>query len=198
MKKPIIAAAMFLAFIQPGYADACKDKFVAFMMGLLKNTPGVARITEQAQGKVKESAFVYLARDHYMYRPVKPDKGMWVMAWKTGRYSSSNKGKDWKKIGPVNAAKEQAYAEIQVNRQAKTATNLSCAEETIDGIVHDVYKADIAVTAGAKSRSRNTYWVSRKNGMAVKSIYATGQKGKERVTTQYWKPAGNTTLPKPE
>lgn len=197
MKKYFIAVVLALAAATSAQADACKDKFSAYLIGGTKKvTPGVARITTQARGKTTESAFVFLAGDHYMYRPVNPDKGMWALAWKTGRYTSTNKGKTWKKVGPVNATQERANATKHVAKQAKTATNVTCAVETINGVVHDVYKADIAVT-GAKLRSRHSYWVSRKIGMAVKSIYVSGAKGRESVTTQYWKPAGDATLPKP-
>lgn len=199
MQRPLIAAAMLLAAVQPTFADACKDKFGAFLIGSVsKANPGVARITNEFRGKLSESAFTFLAPDHYMYKPVKPDRGMWVLAWKSARYSSKDKGKTWKKIAPLDPDKEKAHALKTSKMQANTATNVTCAEETINGVVHDVYKADIKISPSVKTLSRNTYWVSRKISMAVKSIYVTGSKGSERVTTQYWKPAGDATLPKPK
>lgn len=201
MRTSIIATLLAIAFATPASAqpaapaaNPCKAGFDAYMLANMTGSPGVGRIfSGPVGGKQVESEYTYLGPDHGMYRPINPATGMWVLSWKNARYSSTDGGKTWKRISSRDPASERAEG-IKIHKKLiASARNHACGQETIEGVVHDRYAVDV----DEPSVSHNTYWISRKTGKATKSTFVTKAGGRDYITTQYWKPAGETQLPKP-
>ena len=181
----------------PVFADDCRDRFVAYMKDRIANPrAGIGRIiSEPKGGKPNEGRMTYLARDHYMYQPVDPDKGMWALRWKNTRYTSYD-GKAWKRAAPVDDAVEKQEGIRVLTEEMNSAQNLVCGEDTLDGVKHTTFEYDAQTSSGYQTHTKN--WISSKTGLSTKSIVHTKGKGFEDTTTQYWKPAGDAVLPMPQ
>ncbi len=200
MRPTKIAIVLFFsAWSVPAFSDDCRDRFNAHMTARIENPrQGVSRIISESKGgKPTEGRFTWLARDHYMSQPLKPEKGMWALRWKNTRYMSYD-GKTWKRAGAVDDAAERREAVRVLTAQRDTATNLVCGEDTIDGVKHVTFEFDYASPPPSQIRTHEKDWINPKTDITTKSIMTMKGAGFEMTSTQYWKPLNGETLPKPE
>ena len=200
MQRFYVTALVLIASTVTSHADHCRDTFNKYMMGrIAKELPGVSRmIWEYKNAGKSEGEFVFLSRDHYMSRPVKPDRGVWVLSWNGSRYMSSNKGKSWKRISSYKKEDEIRNHASVVTTEMKAATKLVCGEEILDGIRHATFAFETLQTEPARIFSRQKHWVDIQKGYSTKTVSFVSGPGSEMTITVFWKPAQGATLPKPQ
>ena len=82
-------------------------------------------------------------------------------------------GKSWQKVRTLDSAQNTDEATKKREDDAKSARNIACGEEEIDGVVYDVVEGDHTATAGMTLENHNKYWVARDSGWIARASYNT-------------------------
>ena len=199
MKQLMTAAAILLLTTQAGSAESCHDHFVRLMVGGNDVGPIKTHVTQEIKGAPASTNYFYQAAPgHWMTQMIKPANQGWVLAYNNTMYTSSDKGKSWKKIRTMDSAANAESGRKSRAESAKTVKNAQCAEEALEGVAHKVVEADFEGAQGMKTSNHYTYWVNAENGWISKAIYHVKSKSFESKTTQLVEPAPGLELPKPE
>ncbi|MBX3513044.1 MAG: hypothetical protein KIT15_11915 [Xanthobacteraceae bacterium] len=197
MQIRLAALALLLLYSSPALADACKDKFIAVLTNYANTRATVSQNTQQMKGAaLNKSEFLWAAPGHYLHKATDP-KGPWYLTYDGAMYQSDDEGKNWKKIRTFDKTQQQAGADDNVKKQAASARNAQCGEDTLNGIKHETVEAETDLP-NQKVRVHTKYWVNRadKNFVTRAETRMTGD-GYEIFTTQLSKPEPSLKLPKP-
>jgi hypothetical protein len=197
MAGPIVAGLALATAGVPAHAEACRERFVRYLVGTPDGPPGQARIVIQMGPTSFENEFLFLSQDHNLYRPIRPAGQPWILVHDGARHQSTDQGRTWSRLQSFDRLEARAQAVAAVRAQAETAKDVRCGEEQLDGVMHDTFEATLAVPGGDGAESRNRYWVARGTAAATRTISTSSMDGMTMVTTQDWKPSSQLTLPKP-
>jgi hypothetical protein len=197
MKTLTVATTLVLFAMGAAGADECRDRLVRYLESALDGRPGQSRTTVQQGASTQESLFIFVSRDHHMFKPVNPDNIPWVLTYQGTVYQSADQGRSWTKVHSFDRDKQHAEAKEAIRSQARSATGVVCGTETLDGVVHDTYEARMTMEGSVRVEMHNRYWMSRDTGIATQAISTSRFSGVEMTTTQRWQPLGTTTLPVP-
>jgi hypothetical protein len=195
----LVTGLALLAFsAQSARADACRD---AFMKVKTISKPAMAsksRIISLTQGQQPNTTHHFSnGAGDWMTQGVNQPNTPWSLEVGKVLYSSSDRGKTWKKERDMNDAGHDPEAvRKQVADASAAATNLICGSEEMDGLRHETFEADIAFPQ-MNMTTREKLWLHPETGRVVKAhtIMRTG--GMEITTTQFIEYLSELTLPKP-
>ncbi len=199
MKAPLIAAAIVLALgARPAAADECLDRFVKILTDVSEKGPVKIRVTRQYKGiPSTENMHFSLNAGHWMSAMIRPANAPWSLGYKGALYTSTDKGKTWKKVREMQAQGPQERLKA-LRENAKTARNARCGQATLDGAPHDTVEGDYTHQQGTETEYHNKYWIRRDTGFIRKAIYTFKSPTITGRTIQLIEKAPGLTLPKPE
>ncbi len=199
MRLTFAASVIFLASALPSQAEDCKDKFAQLMIHGNGMHPVTIRITSEPKGgKVSKNDFFFKATGHWMTVMTDPANQPITLAYNNKMYTSSDKGKSWKKVREMDSEKNRLDNIKNQEANSKTIKNAVCKEETLDGVMHDTVEADFDTVQQYKSSNHYKYWVNRETGWVTKATYDSKSSGYESFTTQLIEKAPDLKLPMPE
>ena len=199
MKTAIISAILLLIGVEAGLAESCHEKFVRILTDQADKGSVKIYVVQDIKGGMKSENYHYSVKTgHWMTEMIKPANMSWSLGYNNTMYTSSNKGKSWKKIRAFDSEKNKVTAVGSLKKNAETTRNPVCGEDKLDGIVHDTIEADYNTLQNFKTENHHKYWVNRKTGFISKAFYRMKGKGFESSTVQIIKPAPGLTLPTPE
>ena len=195
MKHPVIlAAAALLASTQFSVAETCQEKFVRLLVDGNANVPTkIDIVTEPKNGAVTKNEFFYQKTGHWMTVMTEPVQPI-TLAYNNTMYTSSDKGKTWKKIRSMDSEKNEKIGRENRVENAKTVKNAVCGEEELDGVMHDTVEAEFTNMQFNKSQNRYKYWINRETEWITKVVYHS----QYSVTTQVISPDPDMALPTPK
>ena len=200
MKHSLLAAAV-LALVpgaQPAVADACLDRFVKILTDVSEKGPVKIHVTQQYKGAPEtENVHYSLSGDHWMTQMLKPANAPWSLGYKGALFTSSDKGKTWRKMRamPMPTPEERLKA---LKKSAKTARNTKCGTEMLDGAIYDTVEGDYTFSGGMKIEYHHKYWITPDTGFIRKAVYTFRSRAISGQVTQFIEKAPGLTLPKPE
>ncbi|MCF6321556.1 MAG: hypothetical protein L3J32_07275, partial [Rhizobiaceae bacterium] len=120
----------------------------------------------------------------------------WTLAYKNKRITAADKGKSWKFVRTMDSQQNNDSAANTLKESAKSAREVKCSEEEIDGVVHELVEAryDSALMGNAETLSK--YWVNPETGWITKNSVYTEKMGSEFI--QVMEKVPDLTLPTPE
>jgi len=188
-----------MASIQPGLAESCQEKFAQLLIHGNGPHPVTTRITSEPKGgKVSKNDFFFKTTGHWMTVMTEPANQPITLAYKNNMYTSSDKGKSWKKIREMDSEKNRLDNIRNQQANAKTIKNAACGEEMFDGVMHDTVEADFDTVQQYKSSNHYKYWVNRETGWIPKVTFNSKSSGYESFTTQLVEKTPDLQLPTPE
>jgi hypothetical protein len=197
MRAVFLATTMMLATAAGAQADACRDRFVRYFEGSLDGRPGQSVITTRQGSTTTENVFIFVSRDHHMFKPVNPPNMPWTLTYRGAMYTSADQGRSWTKAHSFDPDEQHAQALAAIRAQTQSARDVVCGTETLDGDVHDTFEAHMTMEGSMRVEMHNRYWVSRATGQATRTVSTSRFGGTEMETTQTWRPLGDATLPVP-
>lgn len=197
MRVGIIMASLVLMASGAAQADACRERLVRYLEGAPDGRPGHSLITIEQGATTTQNEFIFVSRDHHMFKSVSPPNLPWTLTYRGAMYSSADQGRSWTKVHSFDPEAQHAAAVAAIKAQARSATGVVCGTETLDGVVHDTFEARMTMEGPVRVEMHNRYWVSRESGAATRTVSASRFSGTEMLTTQLWRPLGSTTLPVP-
>ena len=163
------------------------------------NTPGTAYMVNEITGQdVTEHEFLFADWDHYLFKPVVPAGGAWLLTYDGTTYQSTDEGATWVKAYSFDKDETHRINSESVKEQASTVRNAVCGEEDVDGIMHETIEADFSNLTPSRFELHNKYWINSETGYVTRSISHTMMEGFDSIGTQNWVPAPGLTLPIPE
>ena len=199
MRLTFAASIIFMASIQPGLAESCQEKFAQLLIHGNGPHPVTTRITSEPKGgKVSRNDFFFKTTGHWMTVMTEPANQPITLAYKNNMYTSSDKGKSWKKIREMDSEKNRLDNIRNQQANAKTIQNAACGEEMFDGVMHDTVEADFDTVQQYKSSNHYKYWVNRETGWIPKVTFTSKSSGYESFTTQLVEKTPDLQLPTPE
>ncbi len=195
MKRPVIlATALLLASTQFSLAESCHEKFVRLLIGGNSKQPTkIDIVTEPKNGPISKNEFFYQKTGHWMTVMAEPAQSI-TLAHNNTMYTSSDKGKTWKKIRSMDSEKNEKIGRENRVENAKTVKNAVCGEEELDGAMHDTVEAEFTNMQAGKSESRHKYWIHKETKWMSKAVYHS----KSFVITQVMSPDPDMALPTPK
>lgn len=176
---------------------ACREKFARYFVNRTKMTGVKIHVTQQIKGAPTTENWNYqLGPGHWMSEGIKPANLPWTLVHDNVMYSSSDKGKSWKKVRTLDSAQRASDVEANLKATIATAKNFACGTEEIGGVAHEKIAADYAMTK-YKTDHRDTYWVNPKTGWIAKATTKTVGKGFEMFITQVIEAVPDLKLPTP-
>ena len=200
MKAFITAAAISSAALQPATAtaDECLDRFVKILTDVSEKGPVKIRVTQQYKGApAMENMHYSLNSGHWMTKMLKPASAPWSLGYRSVLYTSTDRGKTWKKARVMQGQSPQAKLKA-LQENAKTARNARCGQETLDGAAFDTVEGDYTHQQGMKIEYHNKYWIRKDDGFIRKAVYTFKARNISGRTTQLINKAPDLTLPRPE
>ncbi len=197
--KALLATACALALgTQPAAADACLERFVRILTDVSEKGPVKIRVTQQYKGApATENVHYGLSSAHWMTQMVKPANAPWSLGYRGALYTSSNKGKTWKKVRalPTPTPEERLKA---LMKNARTARNARCGTEMLDGAPHDTVEGDYTFQGNMKIEYHHKYWITPETGFIRKAVYSFRARAISGHITQLIEKAPGLALPTPE
>ena len=142
MKMIFATIASLLVSVQSAQSDTCHDKFVHFLAGYKGFFPSKNHVVTMPKGgKTSTNKFYMTKIGHWMTEMVDPPSS-WTLAYNNTMYTSSNKGKTWKKIRSMDSAKNNENTIRDQLKNAETVKNAKCGEEEYKGVMHDTVEAE--------------------------------------------------------
>ena len=199
MKTPLIAAAVALALgAQPALADACLDRFVKILTDVSEKGPVKIHVTQQYKGApATENVHYSLSSGHWMTKMLKPANAPWSLGYKGALFTSSDKGKTWRKVRalPMPTPEERLKA---LKKSAKTARNAKCGTETLAGATYDTVEGDYTFQGNMKIEYHHKYWLDPSSGFIHKAVYTFRSRAISGHITQLIERTPTLTLPMPK
>ena len=199
MRLTFAASVIFLASAHPSLAEPCEEKFAQLLIHGNGVQPSVIRITSEPKGgKVSKNEFFFKTTGHWMTVMTDPANQPITLAYNNKMYTSSDKGKSWKKVREMDSEQNRLNNIKNQEANSKTIKNAVCDEEMLDGVMHDTVEADFDTVQQYKSSNHYKYWVNRETGWITKATYDSKSSGYESFTTQLMEKAPDLKLPMPE
>ena len=195
----LAASALFLSVnLQPAMADECLDRFVKILTDISEKGPVRTHVIQQYKGAPATETYHYnLNAGHWMSEAIKPATGAWSLGYNNILFTSTDKGKTWKKVRVMAGQSQQAKLKA-LQENAKTARNAKCGQETLDGVTYDTVEGDYTYLQNMKTEYHNKYWINRDTGFIRKAVYTFKASNFSGQTTQLIEKAPGLTLPTPE
>lgn len=185
--------------MQPAHAETCEEKFAQLLVHGNTDVPVVIQIEQVINGgKPTRNEFRQLKSGHWMTVMTLPENQPWTLGYNNAMFTSSDKGKTWKKIRSMDTAKNEADGETNRKENAKTIREASCGSEDLDGVAHNTVEATFDTVKGFQTVNRFKYWVHPTSGWISKATYEMKGTGFESVSTQFPKPEPDLKLPMPD
>ena len=198
MKVLIIAALVFSAALQSAVADECLDRFVKILMDVSEKGPVKIHVVQQYKGApVMENMHYSLDSGYWMTEMIKPASAPWSLGYGNVLYTSSDKGRTWKKVRVMQGQAPEAKLKA-LRENARTARNAKCGQESLDGAAYDTVEGDYTHQQNMKIEYHNKYWIRKDDGFIRKSVYTFKARNFSGRSTQLIEKAPDLTLPKPE
>ena len=200
MKAFLAASLIVVASTGSGFAESCEESFVRLLVhGNGEAGPIKIHVTQQMKGAKPTMNWSYqIDTGHWMSEMIEPANGQWTLVYKDTMYSSGDKGKSWQKVRGLDSAQNTDDATRKREEDAKSARNIACGEEEIDGVVYGVVEGDYTSTVGMTLENHHKYWVARDTGWIARVSYKMSGNGFEITTLQRIEKAPDLTLPMPE
>ena len=199
MKSTVFATLFLVASFDYGMAESCHDTFVRLLLDGNGDDPVKIHVMQKIKGAPTMTNYFYQAEPgHWQTEVIDPAGQDWVLTWNNTMYTSSDKGKSWKKLRTVDSENDRKLARKNMQENARTVENAVCGEEALGGVMHDTVEADFETLQNFKTENHHKYWLAKENGYIAKAVYQVKGKGFESVTTQQLEPAPDLTLPTPE
>jgi len=199
MRTVTAAIVLSLAAVQPGVAETCQERFTRLLIDGNGDDPVKIHVTQEIKGGATSKNYFYQrVPGHWMTEMIEPADQDWALTHDNVLYTSSDKGKSWKKARAVDSAATAKASKESLMESAKTVTNAACGQEELDGATYDTVEADFETLRGFKTKNHYKYWVDPASGYISKATYDVKAKGFESFTTQLVAPAPDLTLPTPE
>lgn len=181
-------------------ADACHDRFTALLVeGNDKMGPTLIHITQEIVGG--ETSLT----DHHsdgdgngMSEAIDPANHPWSLFVGDKMYMSNDKGATWSFLSTFDSESARENNKIATAKDALTARDLSCGEETLNGIVHEVTEGTYTSSVIAGADIYEKLWVVPKTRWISKSYRHVMMDSFESKTTQVIETHPNLDLPNPE
>ena len=199
MRLTFAASVIFLAAAHPSLTEPCEEKFAQLLIHGNGVQPSVIRITSEPKGgKVSKNEFFFKTTGHWMTVMTDPANQPITLAYNNKMYTSSDKGKSWKKVREMDSEQNRLNNIKNQEANSKTIKNAVCDEEMLDGVMHDTVEADFDTVQQYKSSNHYKYWLNRETGWMTKATYDSKSSGYESITTQLMEKAPDLKLPMPE
>lgn len=199
MKSVLLCIGLLVLALQPASAETCHETFVRLMISGNGEKPAKIHVTQEIKGsKPSINEFYYAKLGHWMTKMIDPANQGWSLGYNDGLFTSSDKGKTWKKISTMDSQKNKENQDKNLRENAKTAKNASCGEEELDGAPHQTVEADFKTLQGSKTDNHYKYWVNKETGHIAKATYHTKGGAFESFTTQLIEPLTDLALPTPD
>ena len=198
MKTSFAIIALLLVSAQSAQSEICRDKFIHFMTEYKGFFPVKNHIVSKPKGgKASTNKFYMTKIGHWMTEMITPPSP-WTLAYNNTMYTSSDKGKTWKKVRTMDSAKNNENTKRDQLKNAETVKNAKCGEEEYKGVMHDTVEAEYSYLQFASAKIISKYWVDRKTGYVAKNTSDLNSKSYSSFTTQETEPAPGLVLPTPE
>ena len=198
--RTFFAAAIIVSLSSPAaIAQTCQEKFVDLITNVYGNKgPSKIFITQDGKGTMKSKNFHYTnGKDHWMTEMIEPKNMSWTLAYKNIGYTSSDKGKSWKKAFEMNSEQQARRTRETLKKDAQTIRDVACGQEEIKGAVHETIEG--AYTSSLfKAEMKDKFWVNKKTGWISKKVSRIKSKSMDSTTVQIIEPAPDLKLPLPQ
>ena len=134
---------------------------------------------------------------NWMSKSIEPENLPWSLVQGKTMYSSTDKGKSWKKVRTIDAAQSPAETKELLRERAKTARNAKCGNEDLDGVSYEVVEGTYDMLGQFNAEVKDKFWVHPETGYIPKLETRMKTKTFESYTLQLVEPAPNLKLPKP-
>lgn len=196
-KVSLLSLCLWLAFSVSASADGCRDDFAKLLTDRPDQSPVKIHITQEIQGGMTMKNYNYQANSgHWMTEMITPAQMQWTLVHDDKMYTSSDKGKSWKKLRDLNSAQNNSASNQGLLEAAETIKNASCGQEDLDGVPHKTLEADYDYPK-LKTKHHEKFWVNVKSGWIAKSVMQTTTGSFSSTTTQIIEPAPELKLPTP-
>ena len=190
---------MYFSFTQATFADTCRERFIAILTDGNERGPVKIHVTQEIKGGQTSTNYFYQQEPgHWLTEMIEPVNQDWAMTYQNTMFTSSDKGKTWKKLRTLDSGHDREKVRKDQVENAATTRDEVCGSEELDGVVHDTVQATYDTLQNYKSEQRHKYWVNPENGWISKAIYHSKSAGFESKTTQLVSKAPDLQLPRPE
>ncbi len=200
MNAPLLAAAAIALSLgaQPAVAGACLDRFVKILTDVSEKGPVKIHVMQQYKGApATENVHYSLSSGHWMTKMLKPANAPWSLGYGNALYTSTDKGKTWRKVREMQTQSPEAKLKT-LKENAKTARNAKCGTETLAGATYDTVEGDYTFQGNMKIEYHHKYWIDPQSGFIRKAVYTFRSRAISGHITQLIEKAPALTLPKPE
>ena len=198
LMKKIFVAALTLAFCVPAAAETCHEKFVRVYTDRNDKGPRKILLIQEIKGAKPTKNYNYSdGSGDWMTEMIEPPNAPWSMVRGNILYTSSDKGKTWKKIRTMDSGSSAEAVAKKLAAAAATVKNAVCAEEELDGAMHETVEADYEQPAFNTSH-HDKFWIDPQSGWITKSVGRTSQAGFESLVTQTIEKTPDLKLPTPD
>jgi len=97
---------------------------------------------------------------------VDPANSQWSMGLNNVLYSSADKGETWTKVRDMGDQSEAHQKSL--DERAATVENAVCAEEELDGAMHQTVEADYKMLGSFNADIHDKFWVNPETGYVPK------------------------------
>ncbi|MEQ8825554.1 MAG: hypothetical protein RIC14_14395 [Filomicrobium sp.] len=197
IRSALGACFLLCAATLPAQAETCRATFVRLFTERYGKGPLKIHVTQEVKGGMTTKNYNYQTGDgDWMSEMIEPAAMQWTLVRDNVMYTSSTKGKSWKKVRKLDDVQSPADVKKNLEKLVSTVENEVCGVEEIDGIAHDTIAADYANTTH-KSTHKEKFWVNKKTGWVSKATSHTEHSAYEMLVTQVIEPAPGLTLPSP-
>ena len=197
--RTFFTATLILLLSTPAVmAKTCQDKFIDLITNVYSNK-GSSKIyiTQDGKGIMKSKNYHYSdGKGHSMTEMIEPKNMAWTLFYKDAGYSSPDHGKSWKKTFEYNSKEQTKNTEKTLRKDAKTARNMTCSKEDIQGVAHETIEG-VYTSNALKAEMHDKFWVNEKTGWISKKISRMKGKYGNGTTVQIIEPAPDLKLPVP-
>jgi len=165
----LLFAASVSAFHSRASADDCLQRFQKLVTQPDWDLPIRTRFSSQTgDGPIYRAETISNAWDHQLTIP-EGDLPQ-SLNYKGGLFMSNDKGKTWQKINGFDPEKSKQDAAIGMQKNAESASNVTCRQETLNGVSVDVLEGDLENIWPAKSNAHHVMYVEDTGGFVVRTI----------------------------
>ncbi len=182
----------------PAWAETCQEKFMRILVERNELGPVKIHVTQKIKGGMASKNWNYQdGAGNWMSEGIEPANLPWTLVQGDTMYSSTDKGKSWKKVRTLDAAHDPTATEKLLRERAKTTRQAQCSTEDLNGVPHEVVQATYDMLGQFNAEVSDKYWVHPETGYIPQLETVMKTKTFESYTLQRVEPTPDLQLPKP-